>query len=1152
MRFILFALIIFVSELGLSQITCTQTHFPINDAMTWSNHSDICYGDWNYVEPCIWTWDGSPGVRRGYVDFDIQYVNSIVNSIVNSDINSMKMDLLNPFSTQWQGHMWINYHNIFNLCRTIEDWDESTITWDNQPNYSFSEMIQMGPIPTNGGVHTNDNITDIDVYNLLLDNTGVVESDYNGIAFIMTTENINNIYQCIGFASKEYVDSSYWPRLNISYTFPEPVVNYDESGIFSVENVDDIEIVFDDIEYHWEIQGNEFYGNSVNYLIDCQIPDSTFSLTIHITNNIGDECQYFMDSSIHLLEPVVVLQSAAEYCENDSEIQLQATPLGGTWSGNGITDSNGMFDPEIAGVGTHILNYSVTDCGGISTDISITVHPTPDVIDLTPSNPECYAEASGNITVDGNNLSDLSYQWSNGDTTQDIYQIPAGIYYLTVTNTHGCSLEAGPVELINPPEILLNPTVNNHNLCYGDENGSASIAASGGNGSFTYLWSNNQNTQTVNNLPAGVHYVSVTDGMGCSVDTSVAINQNAAIYTSILSISNVGCVGGSDGSVTIQAFGGDGNFSYLWNDGQNTNIATNLSAGDHSVTITDGNGCSKDTTIFIYENPELFALIPSISNVSCFGDNDGSVTASATGGDGNYSYLWSDGQDSSIAENLSAGDYTVTVTDGNGCTADSTISVNENPELIAMITSSVNVLCYGDASGSANVTANGGDGNYSYLWSDGQNTSIAENLIAGEYTVTVTDGNGCTSETSVVITNENPQIQVSFSTSDVSCFGGNDGTTTVTATGGSGIFTYNWSHGASGNSVSNLSAGEYHVTISDDYACSISTSVQIEEPNPINVNLSVDSVYCEFGESGYLYVTATGDNPPFSFLWSDGTANDSIEVNGEGWYFVTVYDNMGCMVTDSINILIPEFPYNLNIESNDITCFGMDNGSIEVSASGGFPPYYFEWQAPGNSNLIGNSLNQLSPGVYFLNSIDSVGCEIQAQVIIHEPSPMQSALSTTNPSCIGAENGEIIVETTGGTPPYYYQLNELNASLPYFHNLPEDNYAVHVIDSLGCELVQTVILVDNPIECIRIPNAFTPNNDDNNDTWIIENIDMFDHWIVKVFNRWGQIIYSGTPADDPWDGRTAGEKLVPTGSYIYTIQGHNLPENYCGIVSVVY
>lgn len=766
MKFVLIVCVIMVSELGLSQISCTQTHFPINDAMTWSNHANVCYGDWDYVEPCIWTWDGSPGLRRGYVDFDIQYI----NSIVNSDINSMTLDLLNPFSTQWEGYMWIDHHNIFNLCRTIEAWDESTITWNNQPDFSLSEMVQMGPIPINEGVHTNDNITDIDVYNLLVDNAGAVESDYNGIAFIMTTENINNIYQCIGFASKEYVDSSYWPRLNISYTFPEPVVNYDESGVFSVENVDDLELVFDDIEYQWEIQGNMFYGNPVNCTIDCQNPDSSFNLTIRIINSIGDECLYFMDSAIHVVEPFV-FQSATVYCENDPEIQLQATPSGGSWSGIGITSSNGMFDPEIAGVGSHTLTYYISDCGGISTNIPITIHPTPELTNIIPSNPVCYAEESGSVTIEGSDLADYSYQWSNGDTTQNIYQIPAGIYDLTVVNTHGCSINA---------------------------------------------------------------------------------------------------------------------------------------------------------------------------------------------------------------------------------------------------------------------------------------------------------------------------------------------------------------------------------------------SIQVDEPNPINVNLSVDSVYCHFGESGYLFASATGDNPPFNYFWSDGTENDSTEVNGEGWYYVTVADNIGCATSDSIHILIPEFPYNLNIVSHDISCYGMDNGSIEVFASGGFPPYLFVWEAPGNTILSGNNLTQLNPGIYLLNSIDSLGCEIQTQVMIHEPSPIQSALSSTNPSCIGAENGEIVVETTGGTPPYYYQLNELNASLPYFHNLLEGNYVVHVIDSLGCELVQTVTLVDNPIECIRIPNAFTPNNDDNNDTWIIENIDMFNHWIVKVFNRWGQLIYTGTPADDPWDGRTAAGKLVPTGSYLYTLQGHNLPEDYCGIVSVVY
>lgn len=837
------------------EITCQQIYYPEKDADVWYINSqttswgatnDSNYGSNDRLEPQEWTWSGSWGIIRSFIDFG--HNSSTLSS--STTVNSAIISLSNPFESNTNfSHLYYgSWDNEGIIYLVNENWGETNITWNNQPLISTANSIVMPAVPNIEGQHSYEDIT-IDISSLLINSGMLINSPYGICLRMQNGENITNHYRRQTFASKEYADQNYWPRLDISYTFPEPNVTYDESGIFTVSNIEDINTVYDNIEFEWEIQGMSFTGNPVNYSWDCQIPDSTFSVTMRIFNNLGNECQYTHDSTLHIVPPVT-LQSNADFCENEPTTLLEASPSGGDWSGNGIVSSDGQFNPQIAGVGEHTINYYISECGGISTDFTISVHPQPETEITNTVNPSCFGDADGSITLQCTNLSTVYYTWSNGDNTETITNLEAGNYTVTITSQYGCQTHLGPIELINPPEL--------------------------------------------------------------SMSTDLIIQP------------------------------------------------------------------------------------------SCYGGNNGQIQVNASGG---------------------------------------TISSD-----------------------------------YSYLWNNGFTDNEITQLTAGNYTLTVSDDNGCT------------------------------------------------------NNI----------------------SIELEQPNPIGIDIFVDSVYCNFGESGYIYAIATGDNPPFSYVWTDGTNNDSIEINGEGYYYVTVTDNSGCFNTDSIQILIPEFPYNLNIETENITCYGLNNGSITTFPSGGFPPYDLTWHAPGNNILYGSNLTMLESGVYYLNAVDSMGCEIETHVLISEPSPLQNMISNENPTCIGAENGEIILETLGGTPPYHYQINDIQSNFSEFTNLAEGNYTIHTFDSLGCEIVQTLSLIDNPTECIRIPNAFTPNSDDTNDTWVIENIEMFEGWSIKVFNRWGQLIYVGTTIENFWDGRTPNGSLVPTGSYIYIIEGIQLPENYCGIVSVVY
>ncbi len=365
--------------------------------------------------------------------------------------------------------------------------------------------------------------------------------------------------------------------------------------------------------------------------------------------------------------------------------------------------------------------------------------------------------------------------------------------------------------------------------CFGFSNGSATVNPINGSPPYTYTWSNGATTQTINGLAAGTYTVTVTDNIGETDNTSVIIDQPEALMVSVLIMSSVSCNGGADGSITASAFGGTAPYSYLWSNGDTTATTNNLIAGTYNVTITDANGCSvfSSSSITIIE-PAILTVNNLSSNVSCNGANDGSATVSASGGTMPYTYLWSNAATTSSIDNLVAGIYNVTVTDANGCTSTG-LSVVSEPEPLRAFVDLGNIACRGDNGGMIRSFPTGGTPPYTFLWSTGTGTttsSIIDNLVAGEYSLTVTDANGCTDISINTITEPDNFITVSTiinrnaSTNDSS-----DGTATATASQGNEPYTYSWSNGATTATITGVPAGTYTVSVTDASGCGPITAV---------------------------------------------------------------------------------------------------------------------------------------------------------------------------------------------------------------------------------------------------------------------------------------------------------------------------------------
>lgn len=600
----------------------------------------------------------------------------------------------------------------------------------------------------------------------------------------------------------------------------------------------------------------------------------------------------------------------------------QMMVYGGDGGGFPVT----IIKHAFAANGIYKIKLTVTNnCGNSVTDsmnISIGGNQAVDG-DLTTSPPPFSTCASIDFLAFGG----ATYGWDFGDgspfssttspTISHTYA-SAGVYFVSVLVTNGCGnsqtyYRSVNVSGVGGPSVTLSASANP--TCFGGTNGTAAVTVANGEAPYTYLWNTTvpQTTASVTGLSAGLHYVTVTDNIGCASDLAVSISNPAAITLSGSSV-NSGC-GTQTGSASVSVLGGGTSpFSYLWSNGSTTSSVSGLGFGQYGVTLTDANGCTASNNISVSESNGAALSVISTTSVTCFGASSGAVNINVTGATPPYTYAWSNNATTQDISGLMAGSYSVMVTDASGCK--STINaVVPQAAALAVATSVVSAPTCGNFDGKASAIPTGGTSPYTYLWpgAANQTTQVATGLPAGSYTVQVTDAAGCTHAGAISLSNSNSPV-LSAIVSDVNCNGAATGSINLNVTGGTSPYLYTWNVGfpqTNNQDIGNLAAGNYFVTVNDSKGCVSFQFFTVAQPAVLTATVSNTGATCGNNDA-IATASPAGGNTPYSYVWSgNGQTTQSATGLAIGSYTVSITDSKGCTAVSTTSVSSTVTPINI-------------------------------------------------------------------------------------------------------------------------------------------------------------------------------------------------------------------------------------------------
>jgi hypothetical protein len=499
-----------------------------------------------------------------------------------------------------------------------------------------------------------------------------------------------------------------------------------------------------------------------------------------------------------------------------------------------------------------------------------------------------------------------------------------------------------------------------------------------------------------------------------------------------------------------------------------------------------------------FELDTLQGICPKLSahlvqkNVSCYGLQDGQLTVVTDAGQAPFQYSWSNAATTSSVQNLKAGNYSVTVTDATHASVTLSTVITQ-PDSIRIMPTVNDATCNGVADGSIALAVSGGSGApYSFLWSNGRTTSLIDSLKAGSYTAIVKDSAGCSARTTLVLGNK-VQLTLSEKQTLPSCHQSN-GSITVTISGGTAPYTYQWSNGGDSSSLAHLAAGNYSVTAKDAEGCLLSSSFNLRENNTLRISYFVTPTSCLDDHSGAIDLMVSGGTPPYSFSWSNGSTSEDIAQLSAGIYQVTVTDSLGCQATARISVYKKTF--SIAPQLTQPLCAGDSTGAITVTPSGGVSPYYYQWSTGDDTS----SISQLSPGIYTVTVTDSIGCSRLLSYSITAPAPLQVTDSVQSISC---DLSSIHLQVSGGISPYHF-IWSTGATTEDLTNVNSGVYSVTVTDANGCR-ADKQITVDSTASwsCAIVPVTPSPDCLSSNN---------------KIFTRVSGAIYQWqlTSTDGSW------------------------------------
>ncbi|HER08415.1 MAG TPA: T9SS type B sorting domain-containing protein [Bacteroides sp.] len=767
---------------------------------------------------------------------------------------------------------------------------------------------------------------------------------------------------------------------------------------------------------------------------------------------------------------------------------------------------NGIF----TGLSQGDYTVTVSDRDGCpSTDVTpVLTIQNPSAITVTVDqvvDMDCYGESTGSIAITpgggtpSGTGTGYTYQWTGPNgfiaSSEDIAGLESGNYFVTVYDGNMCAASVGPVSVSQPPEISSILTGTGNVTCNGGNDGSAAIDVTGGVGGYAFQWEG-QATGLIRleedpvDLVADVYNLTVSDGNNCSRTwiSFATIDEPDPISVNVDDTDDVLCHGDTDGSAGITPSGGTPPYSFLWTGTSSGYSSTDedpagMPADNYSLTITDANSCNEQfpDLLVIGEPDPILVLLDGTTHVSCFGGNDGSADITVTGGTPPFTFQWTgdvSGHISTVEDpgDLPADTYDLVITDANGCTRSlNDVTISQPAELTVNVDQIIHVDCFGEATGSIDITLSGGTPPYTFFWTTpGGFTATSQNLSnleAGIYSLTVTDAQGCSYVFADLATvTENTLITANFDLTDISCSGGSDGAIDATVSEGVPPYSYDWT-GPSGfhavtEDLTTLAAGDYRFTVTDALGCiRVFPDQTLTAPPALDAEATWVNVDCFGAASGSADLTPSGGTPPYTFAWTGPSgftaATEDLSALGPGNYSVTITDAHLCTAefTDIVSITQPP-EITVSADRTDITCGGLTDGAIDITVSGGTPAYSFSWTGPGGFESDQEDIAGLAAGSYTLTLTDANGCVVtftDLETILEPPPIVATYVSHQDVLCNGDAGGSIQIDVTGGTPPLAFEwTNGTGATLSVEEDpggLPAGTYSLTITDANGCSAV---------------------------------------------------------------------------------------------------
>ncbi|GAB5526042.1 MAG: hypothetical protein Roseis2KO_39140 [Roseivirga sp.] len=998
-----------------------------------------CIGNSTIDTPTSLCFNGSYTIGNNTYTEDGTYIDILqdANGCDNLIVTNLVFPTTNPVATA-------TAVSDVNTCNGDSTGSFSLVVTNGVSPYEVSfDGSAFYPVPDNGLFENSP----------ALSNETILVRDANGCTFntnaITISEPVNVTFNSLPQITDVSCAGGNDGVLSVSLTGGSGTYEYSIDGIIFQSSG-----LFENLEAgSYNITGRDSQGCDVS-LFGVQVAEPT-AMTINSSSVAASACGV-ADGS---LEVTSVMNGAApfEYSINEGAFQ-----------------SNGLFN----NLATGLYTITVKDNNGCTMSfLEIVGGPSPINVSTSFLDPTCFGANNGEATLSNPTGGSGNYTYSidgiNFQSSGTFTGLGEGQYTIMVKDDNGCAALRN-VFLFEPPQLVLNMTMGSTVTCNGGNDGSVTLQASGGTPIYSYsadginYTAPTNSPETLSGLSGGITTFYVRDVNGCiaTVDinipepagTAIVVNQDAAIEcfgdnTAAISIAATSPVAGAlEYSLDGTTFGSASSF-------------TGLAAGDYTAYVKDPNGCIQEFD-FAIDQPDQIMPTLVTNNISCNGQTDGSITVTASGGTGTLTYSI-DGTNFSTNnsfQNLATGSYTISIKDDNDCTVTISETISEPTLLALVIDGFSNPACNGDSNGSFSLSGSGGTGTYEYSI-DGtnfQDSGTFSGLRAGTYNFTIRDINGCTQTGIGQLTD--PAVLTSSATvnNTVSCFGGMDGSATVTAAGGNSPYTYSLDGVTFNNTTGTfdaLAAGNHTITTKDANGCTTTAMVTMTEPAAIVASAVVDNqVTCSGSSDGATTGSATGGTAPYTYSIDGVSFQNTATFSGlsAGMVTLSVKDANDCIVTTTVQVTEPA-AILLDAMVTPASCAGASDASVTLVASNGVGAY--EYSLDGGAFSANATFSGLAAGdTYVFTVKDANGCTTSISPKVGEPSPLTLNFEAVDITCNGEADGQIAGFTQGGTAPYQYSLDGTNFQNGPFGNLGAGSYTLTVKDSQGCTTDQAVTI----------------------------------------------------------------------------------------------